>query len=57
MSGLPYDLEPRGNTVQADYELRVYYLDRLLVYYEWNQLAVSAAIRWIGPGSVGDRLA
>ena len=40
MSGFPYDLEPRGNTVQFDYEHRVYYLCLLLVCHEWNQLEV-----------------
>ena len=57
MSGFPYDLEPRGNTVQFAYEHRVYYLYRLLVDYEWNQLEVSATIYWTRPGSVGDGLA
>ena len=57
MSGFTYDLEPRGNTVQFAYEHRVFYLYRLLVYFEWNQLEVSAMIRWTRPGSVGDGLA
>ena len=57
MSRYPYYLEPRGYTVQADYEHRVYYLYRLLVDYEWNQLEVSATIHWTSPGNVGDGLA
>ena len=57
MSGLPYDLEPRGNTVQIDYEHRVHYLRRGLYRDEWNQPEVSATTCWIDPGSVGDGLA
>ena len=40
MSGLPYDPEPRGSTVQYDYGHRVYTLDRWLTFHEWNQLEV-----------------
>ena len=40
MPGFPYELEPRGNTVQVDYEHRVDYLYRLLSFHEWNQLEV-----------------
>ena len=58
MSGFPYDLEPRGNTVQFAYEHRVFYLYRLLVFFEWNQLEVSVMICWrSSPGSVGDWVA
>ena len=57
MSGFPYDLEPRGYTVQVDYEHRAYNLYHLLYCYEWNQLEVSATIHRSSPGSVGDGLA
>ena len=58
MSRYPYYLEPRGYTVQLDYEHRVFYLYRLLVFFEWNQLEVSVMICWrSSPGSVGDWVA
>ena len=58
MSGYPYYLEPRGNTVQLDYEHRVFYLYPWFVSFEWNQLEVSVTICWRpNPGSVGDWVA
>ena len=44
--------------MQLDYEHRVYYLNRLLSFHEWNQLEVSVTICWrSSPGSVGDWVA
>ena len=58
MSGSHWDPEPRGNIAQQNYEHRVYYLNRLLVFFEWNQLEVSVTICWrSSPGGVGDWVA